>query len=129
MIRLPDGLVIFNPGSVGCPAYDDPTEPAHVSEQGSPHARYGIVELGEDGAPDRFEAIAVSYDHEAAAVRAEQVRPAGMGARAAHRLHTALRRRLQSPSPRCSVPWPLVTCQTARCMAAQTPASSSFWIG
>ena len=47
---MPDGLVIFNPGSVGCPAYDDPTAPAHVSEQGSPHARYGIVELGEDGA-------------------------------------------------------------------------------
>ena len=49
LLRMPDGLVIFNPGSVGCPAYDDPTEPAHVSEQGSPHARYGIVELGEDG--------------------------------------------------------------------------------
>jgi diadenosine tetraphosphatase ApaH/serine/threonine PP2A family protein phosphatase len=72
LIRMPDGLVIFNPGSVGCPAYDDPTEPAHVSEQGSPHARYGIVELGEGGAPDRFEAFAVGYDHEAAAVRAEQ---------------------------------------------------------
>ncbi len=69
---MPDGPVIFNPGSVGCPAYEDPSEPAHVSEQGSPHARYGIVELGADGAADRFEAIAVSYDHEAAARRAEE---------------------------------------------------------
>ncbi|QPC91373.1 metallophosphoesterase [Mesorhizobium sp. INR15] len=72
LIRLPDGPVIFNPGSIGCPAYDDSTPPAHVSEQGSPHARYGIVTLGDTGQPDRFEAIAVDYDHEAAARQAEQ---------------------------------------------------------
>ncbi|GLS40123.1 metallophosphoesterase [Mesorhizobium tianshanense] len=72
LIRIPDGPVVFNPGSIGCPAYNDPTPPAHVSEQGSPHARYGIVELGEQGRPDRFEAIAVDYDHEAAARQAEQ---------------------------------------------------------
>jgi diadenosine tetraphosphatase ApaH/serine/threonine PP2A family protein phosphatase len=72
LIRIPDGPVVFNPGSIGCPAYDDSTPPAHVSEQGSPHARYGIVELGEPGRPDRFEAIAVDYDHEAAARQAEQ---------------------------------------------------------
>ncbi|TIX75853.1 MAG: metallophosphoesterase, partial [Mesorhizobium sp.] len=59
-------------GSIGCPAYGDDTPPAHVSEQGSPHARYGIVELGEPGRPDRFAAIAVDYDHEAAARQAEQ---------------------------------------------------------
>ncbi|TIN19892.1 MAG: metallophosphoesterase, partial [Mesorhizobium sp.] len=23
LIRIPDGPVIFNPGSIGCPAYDD----------------------------------------------------------------------------------------------------------
>lgn len=73
LIRIPDGPVIFNPGSIGCPAYDDSTPPAHVSEQGSPHARYGIVELGQQGRPDRFEAIAVDYDNEAAARQAEQV--------------------------------------------------------
>ncbi|MET3577056.1 putative phosphodiesterase [Mesorhizobium robiniae] len=72
LIRIPDGPVVFNPGSIGCPAYDDSTPPAHVSEQGSPHARYGIVELGEPGRHDRFEAIAVDYDHEAAARQAEQ---------------------------------------------------------
>ncbi|TGR98318.1 metallophosphoesterase, partial [Mesorhizobium sp. M2E.F.Ca.ET.209.01.1.1] len=32
----------------------------------------GIVELGADGHPSRFEAIAVDYDHEAAAKQAEQ---------------------------------------------------------
>ncbi|TPJ33526.1 metallophosphoesterase family protein [Mesorhizobium sp. B2-5-13] len=72
LIRIPDGPVIFNPGSIGCPAYDDDTPPAHVSEQGSPHARYGIVTLGGAGQPDRFEMIAVDYDHEAAARQAEQ---------------------------------------------------------
>ena len=72
LIRLPGGPVIFNPGSIGCPAYDDETPPAHVSEQGSAHARYGIVTLGEAGNPDCFEAIAVDYDHEAAARQAEQ---------------------------------------------------------
>jgi diadenosine tetraphosphatase ApaH/serine/threonine PP2A family protein phosphatase len=72
LLRLPDGRVIFNPGSVGCPAYDDPEEPAHVSEQGSPHARYGIIEIGSDASAGRFETIAVSYDHEAAARRADE---------------------------------------------------------
>ncbi|MET3592345.1 putative phosphodiesterase [Mesorhizobium shonense] len=72
LIRIPGGPVVFNPGSVGCPAYADDTPPAHVSEQGAPHARYGIVESGARGRPDRFEAIAVDYDHEAAAKQAEQ---------------------------------------------------------
>ncbi|RWB58932.1 metallophosphoesterase family protein [Mesorhizobium sp.] len=72
LIRIPGGPVIFNPGSVGCPAYDDDTPPAHVSEQGSPYARYGIIELDEARRADRFEAIAVDYDHEAAAKQAEQ---------------------------------------------------------
>ncbi|MGO4405342.1 metallophosphoesterase [Bosea sp. RAF48] len=71
LIRIPDGPIIFNPGSIGCPAYDDSTPPAHVSEQGSPHARYGIVTLDGAGQPDLFEAIAVDYDHEAAARQAE----------------------------------------------------------
>ncbi|MDW6022404.1 metallophosphoesterase family protein [Mesorhizobium sp. BAC0120] len=76
LLRLPDGRVIFNPGSVGCPAYHDPDEPAHVSEQGSPHARYGMIEVGSGASADRFEAIAVSYDHQAAARRAgESGRP------------------------------------------------------
>lgn len=70
LLRLADGRVIFNPGSVGCPAYRDGTEPAHVSELGAPHARYGMVELGGEGQADRFEMIALAYDNEAAARRA-----------------------------------------------------------
>ena len=71
LIRIPGGPIIFNPGSVGCPAYDDDTPPAHVSEQGTPHARYGIVELDSQDRPHRFETFAVDYDHEAAARQAE----------------------------------------------------------
>ncbi|MER8622342.1 metallophosphoesterase family protein [Mesorhizobium sp. M1143] len=71
LVRIPGGPFVFNPGSVGAPAYEDDTPPAHVSEQGSPHARYGILTLdGEE--PDRFETIAVDYDHEAAARQAAQ---------------------------------------------------------
>src|SRR5262249_7659633 len=39
LLRLGNGRILFNPGSVGCPAYADNTAPAHVSESGSPHTR------------------------------------------------------------------------------------------
>lgn len=72
VLRLADGRILFNPGSVGCPAYFDDAAPAHVSEQGSPHARYGLVELDASNAPVRIESFAVAYDHETAARRAEE---------------------------------------------------------
>jgi diadenosine tetraphosphatase ApaH/serine/threonine PP2A family protein phosphatase len=72
LLRLDDGRLIFNPGSVGCPAYFDPTEPAHASETGTPHARYGMVEIGAGGALPRVETFAVPYDNEAAARRADE---------------------------------------------------------
>jgi predicted phosphodiesterase len=66
-----DGVTLLNPGSVGQPAYSDPTPPdAHVSEAGSPHARYAVVTL-EEGAVAAVEMVAVAYDWEAAARRAE----------------------------------------------------------
>ena len=72
LIRLSDGRILFNPGSIGCPAYRDDTAPAHVSEQGSPHARYGLVELDARNAPLRIDCFAVSYDNATAARRAEE---------------------------------------------------------
>jgi predicted phosphodiesterase len=76
LLRLSDGRIIFNPGSVGCPAYRDDEAPAHVSEQGSPHARYGIAELGAANTPLCVDSFAVAYDHESAASRAgESGRP------------------------------------------------------
>jgi predicted phosphodiesterase len=62
------GQLIVNPGSVGCPGYVDDTPPAHVSEAGSPHARYAII----DNAAGAWsvEMISVTYDWAAAAARA-----------------------------------------------------------
>jgi predicted phosphodiesterase len=68
--QLPDGRVLLNPGSVGCPAYADPDPPAHVSECGAPQARYAVVEIA-DGRFVAADFVALSYDHEAAATRAE----------------------------------------------------------
>jgi len=70
MVRLAGGTTIINPGSVGCPAYDDDAPP-HVSESGSPHARYAIVTpgAGEDLPEVLF--VGLRYDNEAAAQRAE----------------------------------------------------------
>ena len=44
-IQLPDGPLILNPGSVGCPSYDDPGADPHVSESGSPYARYAVLTI------------------------------------------------------------------------------------
>ncbi len=43
-LRLSGGRLLVNPGSVGCPAYDDDRPVAHKVETGSPDARYAIVE-------------------------------------------------------------------------------------
>ncbi|TSD84704.1 metallophosphoesterase family protein [Mycobacterium sp. KBS0706] len=70
LLRLPDGRWILNPGSIGAPAYDDPTPPAHVSESGSPAARYAMLEL--DGDKVAAELIAIPYDHDRAVRRAAE---------------------------------------------------------
>jgi predicted phosphodiesterase len=69
LVTLPDGRTILNPGSVGCPGYDDTRHPAHVMEAGSPYARYAIVDVAE-GQIRQATFRAVRYDHEAAAARA-----------------------------------------------------------
>lgn len=64
VLSLADGRTILNPGSVGCPAYED-TEPfPHVMETGSPHARYAIA----DHIAGRWhvQLLSVAYDWEAA---------------------------------------------------------------
>jgi predicted phosphodiesterase len=69
LIQLPNGPLILNPGSVGCPSYDDPGADPHVSESGSPHARYAILIAERD--QRSVELIAISYDWKAASARAE----------------------------------------------------------
>lgn len=61
-LRLPEGTLVVNPGSVGLQAYvDDDPYPYRV-ESGSPHARYAILE--EDRGTWSMEGIQVAYDVE-----------------------------------------------------------------
>jgi diadenosine tetraphosphatase ApaH/serine/threonine PP2A family protein phosphatase len=50
MVRLGDGRLLVNPGSVGVPAYVDTRHtPALVAETGAPDARYAVIEkIGAD---------------------------------------------------------------------------------
>jgi diadenosine tetraphosphatase ApaH/serine/threonine PP2A family protein phosphatase len=68
-IRLPDGRLIVNPGSVGLPAYAG-DDPPHGMENGSPHARYAVLTAGAGGWT--VEQIAVPYDWEAASRTARE---------------------------------------------------------
>ena len=68
MVRVPGGPLVVNPGSVGLPAYRDTDGIAHVSEVGSPHARYALIR--DDGGTMTIELIALDYDHASAAKRA-----------------------------------------------------------
>lgn len=43
-VRLPDGRIIVNPGSVGCPAYDDDMPVYHYMQTGTPNASYALLE-------------------------------------------------------------------------------------
>lgn len=48
LVRLRDGRSVLNPGSVGCPAYDDDAPFYHVMQTGTPNASYAIVEGSAD---------------------------------------------------------------------------------
>lgn len=63
------GRLVVNPGSVGLPAYEHTGAHAHVSETGSPLARYALLER--EAGRTRVVSIALPYDAEAAAARAE----------------------------------------------------------
>lgn len=67
-VRLDDGRLVVNPGSVGLPAYHDDQPTPHDVEAGSPHARYVVVccEAGKW----RVDFVAVPYDWQAAAAAA-----------------------------------------------------------
>ena len=69
LIELPDGPLILNPGSAGCPSHDGPHNGAHASRMGSPKARYAVLTIDEDQLSAQL--IAIPYDWKAAAVRAE----------------------------------------------------------
>ena len=68
VIRLRDGRIIVNPGSVGLPGYDGKAPISYVVEVGTPHACYAILEHARGGwsATIRY----VPYDNAAMAALA-----------------------------------------------------------
>ncbi|MBX5143497.1 metallophosphoesterase family protein [Rhizobium lentis] len=72
-VRLSDGRLIVNPGSVGCAAYDDELPYYHKVEVGHPLASYAILEKTAAGWIWQFRTVA--YDHMAmSALAAERGR-------------------------------------------------------
>ena len=67
-VRLDDGRLIVNPGSVGLQAYEDKHPFSHRMETRSPHARYALIEDHQDEWRVEFRKIA--YDWIAAAEQA-----------------------------------------------------------
>ncbi|NEK34859.1 metallophosphoesterase family protein [Rhizobium leguminosarum] len=60
-VRLSDGRLIVNPGSVGCPAYDDELPYYHKVEAGHPLASYAILEKAAGGWTWQFRTVAYDY--------------------------------------------------------------------
>jgi putative phosphoesterase len=56
------GRLVVNPGSVGLQAYDAHLPFYHTSENGSPHARYAICEMTEDGWNVSHRCVDYAYD-------------------------------------------------------------------
>lgn len=64
-VRTKSGQLIVNPGSVGLPAYDDSHPLPHVIENGSPDARYAIIEQAKD--QWMVSLLSVPYDYKSMA--------------------------------------------------------------
>ena len=69
-VRLSDGRLIVNPGSVGSPGYRDIHPYPHVVEAGTPDARYAVLELSDENWRVTFRHV--PYDHEAMAALARR---------------------------------------------------------
>jgi diadenosine tetraphosphatase ApaH/serine/threonine PP2A family protein phosphatase len=70
VVRLRDGRLIVNPGSVGSPGYRDTHPFPHVIEAGTPDARYAILELVSGAWRVTFRHV--PYDHETMAALARR---------------------------------------------------------
>jgi len=68
VVRLADGRLIANPGSVGFPARQADLPSYHAEDVAEPHARYLIARRRDDGWAVELQAVA--YDFEAAARQA-----------------------------------------------------------
>lgn len=73
-VRLPDGRLVVNPGSVGLPAYSDDTPHPHIMESGTPHAKYAILSRDSAGWEAEHRSIVYDWEH-AARVAEDHARP------------------------------------------------------
>ena len=64
-LRLSDGRIIVNPGSIGCPAYESDYPLFHVMQSHSTNANYAIAEKSPSGWQITFRSV--PYDNEAMA--------------------------------------------------------------
>ena len=69
-VRLRDGRLVVNPGSVGSPGFSYGVPFPHLIEAGTPDARYAILELTSAGWSVTFRLV--PYDHEAMAALARR---------------------------------------------------------
>lgn len=69
-VRLDDGRLVVNPGSVGLQAFAADLPCPHKAENGTPHARYAVVERSATNWS--VEQYAVAYDWDAAAEMAQR---------------------------------------------------------
>jgi predicted phosphodiesterase len=69
-VRLRDGRLVVNPGSVGSPGFSYNVPFPHMIEAGTPDARYAILELTSRGWRATFRYV--PYDHEAMAALARR---------------------------------------------------------
>jgi diadenosine tetraphosphatase ApaH/serine/threonine PP2A family protein phosphatase len=69
-VRLGDGRLVVNPGSVGSPGFSYNVPFPHVIEAGTPAARYAILELKSGRWSVTFRHVA--YDHDAMAALARR---------------------------------------------------------
>jgi diadenosine tetraphosphatase ApaH/serine/threonine PP2A family protein phosphatase len=69
-VRLRDGRMVVNPGSVGSPGYRANLPFPHVVEAGTPDARYAILELRDGSWQVTFRHV--PYDHDATATLARK---------------------------------------------------------
>lgn len=70
MTPLPEGRLVVNPGSVGCPAYMDDRPSPHAVQNGSPHAHYALIDR--QGSSLDVDLRAVAYDWATAADEARE---------------------------------------------------------
>jgi predicted phosphodiesterase len=74
LVEISGGRLIVNPGSVGCPGYDDGRSNYHKVEAGAPHAAYAVIERVDGDWLPSFRKI--RYDHASMArLAADRGRP------------------------------------------------------